>query len=137
MSHPPIASLIPHGGAMRLLDAVVDRGPAWVLCAVAVREGAAFVRGGRVDGAVFIEYMAQAAAALLGLEAIAAQGDPRAGHLLAVREMTLAADHARVGDDLRVYARREDDDGTLARFAGEVRREGAVLARATLTVRRA
>lgn len=134
MTLPPIESLVPQRDAMLLLDRVVASDETSVTCEAAVREGAAFVRGGRVPAAAFIEYMAQAAAAFVGLRAPA--GASRAGYLLAVREMDLRADGARAGDALRVRATCLDDDGSLARFRAEVTRGGALLATATLTVQR-
>lgn len=136
MTFPPIESLVPQRGAMRMVDRVVARDARSVTCELAVREGAAFVRDGRVPAAALVEPMAQAAAALIGLRARDAGGAPGVGHLLAAREVDLFADGARVGDVLRVRADCLDDDGSLARFRAEVTRDGALLATATLTVRR-
>lgn len=134
MTFPVIESLVPQRDAMMLLDRVVARDDDSATCELTVREGAAFVREGRVPAAVFLEYMAQAAAAFVGLRARDHHRAPREGYLLAAREMDLFTDGARVGDALRVRATRLDEDGALARFRAEVTRDGVTLATATLTV---
>ncbi len=132
MTFPPMESLVPQRDAMMLLDRVVAADEASATCELAVREGATFMREGLVPAAAFLEYMAQAAAAFVGLRARA--GAPREGYLLAAREMELFTDGARAGDVLRVRATWLDGDASLARFRAEVTREGATLATATLTV---
>ena len=133
--HPPLAALVPHRPPMLLLDALVAHDAVSATCAVTVREGAMFVREGRVGATVFVEYMAQCAAAFTGLRA-SSRGEPvRVGYLLGAREVTLHVDGAAVGDALTVRAELTFDDGAMAAFAGEVRdAEGALLAAAELQV---
>ncbi len=131
----PVAPYVPHRGRMLLLDALVAHDERSATCAVTVREGALFVREGRVEATVFIEYMAQAAAAFAGLRA-ASRGEPvRVGYLLGARAVTLHADHAAVGDALTAAAALTFDDGTLAAFECAVRdAAGRCLAEAELHV---
>lgn len=135
MALPPLEALVPHRAPMMLLDEVTHfEGPA-VTCVVTVREGAMFVREGAVPAAVFLEYMAQAAAAHAGLSA---QGErPRKGYLLGAREMKLHVDGAPVGARLTVRATLDWDDGVTALYLAEVEDEdGRALASAQLNVHR-
>lgn len=133
--NPALASLVPHRPPMLLLDALVASDDVSATCAVVVREGAMFVRGGRVGATVFIEYMAQCAAAFMGLRATSRAEPVRVGYLLGAREVTLHVDGAAVGDALTVRAELTFDDGAMAAFAGEVRdASGALLAAAELQV---
>lgn len=131
----PVAPLVPHRGRMLLLDTVERHDERSVVCAVTLREGALFVREGRVEATVFIEYMAQAAAAFMGLRARTNGGAVRPGYLLAAREVKLHADGARVGDALTAEAALAFDDGAMAAFACSVRdAAGACLAEGELHV---
>ena len=132
---PALASLVPHRAPMLLLDTLVAHDEVSATCSVVVREGAMFVRDGRVGATVFIEYMAQCAAAFMGLRGTS-RGEPvRVGYLLGAREVTLHVDGAAVGDVLAVRAELTFDDGAMAAFAGEVRdASGALLAAAELQV---
>lgn len=133
---PEIARLIPHRGAMCLLDSVADQGPEWVETRVRVCADGPFGADGTVGAWVGIEYMAQAVAAFSGLRSHAAGDAPGIGLLVGTR-----AYHAGVGGFpagamlcVRAERRYESDDG-LASFACSIRdADGALLAEAALTV---
>lgn len=122
MAFAPIEELVPHRAPMLLLDRVTAFEGASVTCEVTVRDGAMFVEEGRVASPVFLEYMAQTAAAHAGLTAH--HGASRAGMLLGARELVLDVDEARVGEVLTVTATLDADDGVTALYLGEVRGEG-------------
>ena len=119
MEWPPLETLVPHRAPMLLLDRVTGFEGASVSCELTVREGAMFVTDEGVAASVFIEYMAQAAAAHAGLTAIGAVA--RAGSLLGAREFVLDVDRARIGEVLTVRATLDWDDGVSALYLGEVR----------------
>lgn len=119
MAWPPIEALVPHRAPMLLLDRVAGFEGATITCTLTVREGAMFVERDGVGSAVFLEYMAQAAAAHAGL---AKRGDgARGGRLLGARELVLDVDGVRVGEALTVRATLDWDDGVTALYLGEVR----------------
>src|SRR3954468_20060608 len=74
-----IEALIPHRGAMRLLDRVLEVDDDRVLAEVDVPFDGLFVRDGAVPAWIGIEYMAQAVAACAGMRARQSGGAPRGG----------------------------------------------------------
>ncbi|MFO0624677.1 MAG: hypothetical protein U0325_03605 [Polyangiales bacterium] len=122
---------VPHAGAMRWLDAHGWREGDALCCPVSLRDDNPFVRAGAAPSSVSVELIAQAAAALLALDASEA---PRRGHLLAVRALTLHAPTLRLDEPLRVRV-RATLGGEVAAVQGEVLRDAEVLASASLTVR--
>ena len=100
-------NLIPHRGAMRLLDRVLVADEEHVLAEVDVPYDGLFVREGRVPAWVGIEYMAQAVAAWAGARARGTGGAPRPGLLLGTRRYEVRCDGFPSGARLRVEARCE------------------------------
>jgi predicted hotdog family 3-hydroxylacyl-ACP dehydratase len=113
MSYLPIENYLPHRGRMVLLDRVLEAGTGRVVCAVALREDSPFCRDGKVPAYVGIEYMAQAAGALVGWES-REKGEPvKTGFLVSAREYASRVDGFPAGATLAVEARDDwrDDDG--------------------------
>ena len=137
MSFPDMGQLVPHEGAMILLDRVLAA-DADTLCAeVTIRPDTQFCDGAGVGAWVGIEYMAQAIAAHAGyLDHL--RGDPiKVGFLLGARRYACVVPLFAVGSVLRVHIHQAmRGDNGLAAF--ECRIEdgagGAVLAHATITV---
>jgi len=134
MSWPAIEELLPHRGPMLLLDAVVGEGDESVECTVTIRENSTFYEDGGVPAWVALEYCAQCIAAFAGLKARGRGDGPRMGLLVAAREMSLDTDVFRAGDTLRVHAEREFGEERVGRFECRVTRDGATVARASLSV---
>lgn len=134
MSYPAIADLIPHTGAMVLLDALCDWREGYARCAAIVREHAPFVVGGAMEGVVSIELMAQAVAACLGYEALSGGAGVRVGMIIACKRFVLHGDELRVGDTLEIEVRRIQGNETLSHFDGRTTRAGALFAEAVLTL---
>lgn len=90
-----LCQLVPHGGAMCLLDEVVEWDEEQILClAINHRDPANPLRhAGRLPALCAIEYAAQAMAVHGGLTARKNQGKPRAGFLGSVRDLKLSADY--------------------------------------------
>jgi predicted hotdog family 3-hydroxylacyl-ACP dehydratase len=133
---PPIRALVPHAPPMLLLDELLELGPGRARCAVRLRPDSPFMEDGRVRALVSLEYMGQAAACA-GAPAHAAGGAAAGGLLLGTRELTLAVEHFRAGDELRVEAERLSGDERISSFRCRVLRGGALVAEATLSVLRA
>ena len=132
--YPPIEELLPHSGAMVLLDELTrwQRGEAE--CALRVRERGPFVRGGLVESVVTLEYMAQAVAACLGYEALLGGGAVRVGMVIACKRFEAQLDQLRSGDALRVEVRCIQGSDTLSHFDCRVWRGSEPVASAVLTL---
>lgn len=131
---PPVAELVPHSGAMVLLDALIEADETRVLCGVRIRPDSMFCEEGRVPSIVAIEYMAQAVAAFAGFRARSRSEPPQVGYLLGTRELVLHVDEFVPGDALTVAARHEWGDEQLGAFECSVTRNGRLAATAVLNV---
>ncbi|WP_323846029.1 hotdog family protein [Microbulbifer magnicolonia] len=98
--------LVPHSGAMSLLDHLVTVGEETLTAKLRVREDGIFDRHGRVPAYVGIEYMAQAVAAFSGYHAKQAGEEVRLGFLLGTRKFNSNTDSYRCGDELTVEVER-------------------------------
>lgn len=132
--HPE--ELIPHRGAMCLLDRVLAAGADFAEAELRVRRDGLFDDGASAPAWLGLEYMAQTAAAWAGLRARDGAGPaaPRAGLLLGTRRFTTSVGRLPCGALLRVRAQllAEGDNG-LATFDCRVQGEG-VLQEARLSV---
>ncbi len=121
---------------MLWLDRVVDTGEFDLTCEARVTADRPLVRAGRAGSVVAIEYIAQTAAALLGLLARRAGHAPRGGYLVAVRRLELEVDSFAVGDLLTVHAIHRFGDDRFASFEGSITVAGQRAAHALLSVLR-
>lgn len=131
---PTVAELVPHSGAMVLLDRLVEAGADRVRCAVRIRPDSTFCTDGAVPAIVAMEYMAQAVAVYAGMRGRAHGEPPRVGYILGTRELKLNVDAFAVGEELEVVARHEWGDERLGVFECSVARGGTVAATAMLNV---
>ena len=81
----PIEQYLPHRGAMRLIDRLIEAGEEHAVAEVDVPDEGLFVRDGSVPAWVGIEYMAQTIAAWAGARALRTGGSPKLGFLLGSR----------------------------------------------------
>lgn len=126
-----ISELVPHSGAMSLVDEVLDTDGQTLRCALTVRDDGLFndpELGGAVPGWVGVEYMAQAVAAHIGVFRRLAGAAPRMGFLLGTRQyecnvasfqpgarLQLAVTQLMVSDlGLGTYDCRLEGEGVLA-----------------------
>ncbi len=123
LSRAEIAELIPHAGAMCLLDGVLDWDASHIRCMSRSHRDAGNPL--RVDGHLpalcGVEYAAQAMAVHGGL-AGATRGKPRAGYLASLRDV--ACRRGRLDDldgDLIVEAEQEAADGTRVIYSFTLR----------------
>ena len=134
----PIVDYLPHRGQMVLLDRVLEASAERILCALTLREDSPFCRDGRVPAYVGIEYMAQAAGALMGWHARSQGGLPKIGFLTSVRKFvfTGGAEGFVAGETLTVEARellRDDDSGMGVMACAIAHPDGVPVAKAQLS----
>ena len=137
MSFPHVTELVPHSGAMSLLDKVVS-GDAENLCAeVRIHAGSVFydAQAGGVGSWVGIEYMAQAIAAHAGYLARQAGEPVKIGFLLGARRYDAQVPLFGAGSVLQVHVHRAlQGDNGLGAFECRIDAAGVLLAQATVTV---
>ncbi len=133
---PALARLVPHRGAMLLLDEVVSGDEQSIVCRVTPRADSLFARDGHVAAVVAVEYMAQACAAWLGWQALRRGEPPSGGWLVGLREVELSCDAFELGTALDVHARHGFGELRLASFETRVLAGSQLLAVATLNVLR-
>jgi predicted hotdog family 3-hydroxylacyl-ACP dehydratase len=131
---PPIEELLPHSGAMVLLDALTSWKQGEAECRLQIRDFAPFVADGRVQSVVTLEYMAQAVAACLGYEALLGGGAVRVGMVIGCKRFDAFADELHVGDALRVHVRCLQGDDTLSQFECRTLRGDELFSQASLTL---
>jgi predicted hotdog family 3-hydroxylacyl-ACP dehydratase len=131
-----VDSLIPHRGAMRLLDRVLQVDAESAVAEVDVPFDGLFVRNGQVPSWIGIEYMAQVVAAWAGARGQANGLGPRPGLLLGTRRYEAHCDGFASGTTLRVEARCElIADNGLGQFDCRIlARDGRLLAASRVSV---
>ncbi len=130
----PIAELVPHAPPMLAIEELLDCEPGRASARLAV-PGGLFARDGRVDAVVSLEYMAQAVAACLGVEATQQGGRVRVGMVVACRSMTIARPTLLVGEELTINVQRVRGSEQVSHFDAETRdAAGALVARLTFTL---
>lgn len=102
-----IEEVVPHRGAMLLLDRLLAHDEGLMVVAAVVREDNVFADTEGVPIWVGIEYMAQTIAAWAGCRARQFNEPVKLGFLLGTRRFECAAGYFRFGQILHVEARRE------------------------------
>ena len=128
-----VEDLVPHRGAMSLLESIDGYGVDWLRASLTVNPRGIFATSGGVAGWVGIEYMAQAAAAFGGVEQVQRGEAPSIGLLLGARYYRCMLDHFPNGMKLDVFAKvamRDDQD--FAAYACTLESGGQRLAECTL-----
>jgi len=137
MNLPDIKTLVPHGGAMSLLDALLAADAESLTARVAIGPETMFCSGGAVGAWVGVEYMAQAVAAHAGYLARACGEPVRVGFLLGSRRYACVVPAFPVGSvlDIQVQCTLKGETG-LGAFDCRIldAPTGAELANATITV---
>jgi predicted hotdog family 3-hydroxylacyl-ACP dehydratase len=135
MEMPDIRSLVPHTGAMLLLDRVLAVDADSLCAEVAIRADSLFCADGGVGSWIGIEYMAQAIAAHAGHLA-RLRGQPvTIGFLLGSRRYDCARPAFAVGSVLRVFVRclLLADNG-LGSYECRIEDDHGIVATATVSV---
>jgi len=135
----PISELVPHAGAMSLLDRVLRVDDHSLEAEVTIRPGGLFgdeCGGSAGVGAwVGVEYMAQAIAAWAGWHSRQRGEKPRIGFLLGTRRYDCERSVFLFGESLhiRVQSQFQADNG-LGQFACQIMIDEIIVASAALTV---
>lgn len=131
----PIAELVPHSGAMSLLDRAIEGDAEHFVAEVDIRPGGLFCGDDGVGAWVGIEYMAQTVAAWAGWQARRRGEVPKVGFLLGSRRYACSVPVFRSGQVLRVAVRQEfRADNGLGQFDCRIEIAGETVATAALTV---
>ncbi|WP_223851450.1 MULTISPECIES: ApeP family dehydratase [Cupriavidus] len=132
---PPVREVVPHGGAMLLLDALVFADDAQCIARAEVRATQLFADAGGMPAWVGIEYMAQTIAAWSGMRDRRDGKPPGMGFLLGSRRYECDLSHFPVGCTLTVSVRPElIGDNGLGQFACRIDMDGREVARANVSV---
>ena len=137
MSFPPIGELVPHSGAMVLLDRVLSADAENLCAEVAIHAGSVLydAPSAGVGSWVGIEYMAQAIAAHAGYRARLAGAPVKIGFLLGARRYEAQVPLFAAGSLLQVHVQQAlQGENGLGAFECRIEMAGAVLAQATITV---
>ena len=141
MTQIPLEDLLPHRPPMVLIDAVesFDAESKSLVARVTIDENQLFYAEGGVPNWVAIEYMAQAAAALVGVhdKHLAPDRPVRPGLMLGTRRLDLRLARFEAGKTYRVVAENVFNDADAASFACRIEDEaGETVAAATLNAYR-
>ena len=135
MNWPEIRALIPHSGAMVLLDRVIAVDEESLCAEVRIRPDSLFCAASGVGAWVGLEYMAQTIAAFAGYTAYL-RGEPaKPGFLLGARRYECTVPMLNLGSLLRIHVRRvlQSENG-LGSFHCRIEDDEQEIATATLTV---
>jgi predicted hotdog family 3-hydroxylacyl-ACP dehydratase len=126
-----IADVLPHTGAMLLLDELLEYSEHHVICGVHIRANTQFCDGVHgVPAWVGLEYMAQAMCAFSGVEEVHAGLKPSIGLLLGSRRYQSEVEWFALGMALVVRADLQlRDDNDLVAFECIIHEGSRVLAR--------
>lgn len=133
-SFPPIATLVPHGPAILMLDSLDVWEPEFVQCSTQVRENSPFVENGTLSSLITLEHLAQSIAAYLGYEAHLRGKGPSIGMVIAVRNYHLFRPSIAVDEQLVLRATMMHGDAECSQFEGEVLSNQECVARGVLTL---
>jgi predicted hotdog family 3-hydroxylacyl-ACP dehydratase len=133
---PPIEELLPHRGAMRLLDAVFSGDEGSIVAEARVPRAAWYLdeRGG-MPAWIGIELMAQAIAAHAALQGRLNGEPPKRGVLLGCRSYRASMPRAAAGALLKVSAKMTSrDDSGFGAYDCNIESDSVEFATATLKV---
>ncbi len=132
-----IAALIPHQGAMCLLDEVAESTDDSVRCLSRSYSSSdnPLRREGRLSAVMLCEYGAQAMAVHGGISARAAGRRPPAGWLVALRDVQFHVAIVEAAGELEVVARRLAASDTAWQYEFAVTQSGHLLARGRAAVK--
>jgi predicted hotdog family 3-hydroxylacyl-ACP dehydratase len=133
-SFPGLSELLPHAAPAILLDRVIASTASGLVAEVRIGPATPWRLAAGVPVHVAIEYMAQACAAFVGLEARQAGGRPRIGLLLGTRDFHAERAWLADGEVLEVSTELTFRDEQMGVFDTSVSSGGARVCRAQLTV---
>jgi predicted hotdog family 3-hydroxylacyl-ACP dehydratase len=132
---PPISALVPHAGAMLLLDELLSADAEHAVARTTVRSTQLFTDAAGMPGWAGIEYMAQTIAAWSGLQRHLEGAAPTVGFLLGTRRYECDVPAFPTGQVLTITARAElIGENGLGMFACTLAMGGREVARANISV---
>ena len=134
LSAIPIEELLPHRGAMRLLERALQADAEQLTAEVIIKPEGLFCANNQVAAWVGIEYMAQAIAAWAGWQARQRGGLPKVGLLVGTRRYECTQPNFALGQLTVTVTREFQADNGLGQFACTIQKGRDVLARASITV---
>lgn len=130
-----IEDFIPHRGAMRLVDELVDVDEDHAVVEATVPADGMLVHDGRMPSYIVIEHMAQSIAAWAGARARREGRPVRLGFLLGTRKLELHCDDLPAGARLRMSVHCElIADNGLGMFDCRVEHDGELVAQGKVSV---
>jgi predicted hotdog family 3-hydroxylacyl-ACP dehydratase len=132
--YPSVASLLPHGPPMLLVDAIVAEVEGGLVCRSVIREDFPFLRDGEAELVVCMELVAQTVGCFTGLVDGRRGGKPRPGLLVGCRDARFTGEPLRVGDELTITIATRWVKEPVACFHGFVERRDARIAEVEITV---
>jgi len=122
IDYPAIETLVPHRGAMCLLDKVLKKTDDEVVCIVTINESSLFLEKGKVDSWIGIEYMAQCVSVHAGFVALHQNKATPIGLLLGSRCVDIKIDAFLLHQSLQVTSKKiwQGEDVT-ASFACDIK----------------
>jgi len=129
------AGLVPHEGRMRMVDQLLSLGEESAVVSACLPADGLLVASsdGGLESVIYAELVAQAYAAYRGYELKALGLAPRAGYLVAIRQLDVLG-RARAGDPLTISVRTVGVLEGFAVIAGDVCHGEEILATAKLKV---
>ncbi len=124
---------LPHRGAMRLIDGVLDVDEARIRCHARIRADNPLLVDGRLPAHAGVELLAQAGGLLLGARAAGGTA-PTAGAIVQIKSFRVHGPDLPVGAVVEVEARFEGGTGQAALFGGEVRLDGNTILEGSLMI---
>jgi predicted hotdog family 3-hydroxylacyl-ACP dehydratase len=135
MSWPDIGSLIPHSGAMVLLDRIIAIDEESLCAEVRIHSDSLFCSASGVGGWVGLEYMAQTIAAFAGYTASLRGEAAKPGFLLGARRYECTRPMFSLGSLLKIHVRRVlQSESGLGSFQCRIEHGEEEVATAMLTV---
>jgi predicted hotdog family 3-hydroxylacyl-ACP dehydratase len=129
----PIETYVPHRGAMRLLDALIEADTHHAVAQLTIPLDGLFVEHGQVPAWVGLEYMAQTIAAWSGHRNLATR-TPRSGLLLGTRHFDAQVPAFAAGSVLRVVAHHQfSGDNGMDLFQCEIWQADTLVASASVS----
>ena len=133
--HLQVAELVPHRGTMSWLDRIISADTDGVVAEADIDTDSLFLRNGRLDVWIGIEYMAQAIAAWAGHRAQREGRSIALGFLVGTRRYDVHRQFFMPGECLRIEASCElMADNGLGMFACRILVDGDIAASANLSV---
>lgn len=135
MNMPPVSELVPHQKPILALDELTSWEVGHAEGRLTIRDDNPLLRDGCIDAVMALEFMAQATAACLGMEAYVDGGNVRVGMVIACRSMKVHRQQLRVGETFVVKADQVRGTDSISHYDGALLDEqGALVAECTMTL---